>query len=202
VVGERFVDEGAMLAPNASIVSVLDIRTLTGVIHVIERDYPKVRIGQQATITTDAYPGKVFTGQVARMAPLIKETSRQARVEFEVPNPEGLLKPGMFIRVQIEFSKVENATVVPMSAVVKRNGEQGVFQVDASEMKARFVPLTFGMMNSEFAQVLKPPLQGDAVTLGHHLLEEEAPVILPGRDQDTKKQGDKAGPSDSKRGRP
>jgi len=202
VVGERFVDEGAMLAPNASIVSVLDIRTLTGVIHVIERDYPKVRIGQQATITTDAYPGKVFTGQVARMAPLIKETSRQARVEFEVPNPEGLLKPGMFIRVQIEFSKVENATVVPMSAVVKRNGEQGVFQVDASEMKARFVPLTFGMMNSEFAQVLKPPLEGDVVTLGHHLLEEEAPVILPGRDQNTKKQGDKAGPSDSKRGRP
>jgi len=183
VVGERFVDEGAMLAPNTSIVSVLDIRTLTGVIHVIERDYPKVRIGQQATVTTDAYPGKVFTGKVVRMAPLIKETSRQARVEFEVPNPEGLLKPGMFIRAQIEFSRVEDATVVPVSAVVKRNGQQGVFQVDRTEMKATFVPVKFGIMNSTFAQVLEPSMTGEVVTLGHHLLEEGAQIIVPGKEQ-------------------
>lgn len=189
VVGERFVDEGAMLAPNASIVSVLDIRTLTGVIHVIERDYPKVRVGQQATVSTDAFPGKAFIGKVVRVAPLIKETSREARVEIEVPNPEGLLKPGMFIRVQIEFSRVEDATVVPVSAVVKRNGQQGVFQVDRTEMRATFVPVKVGMMNSAFAQVLEPSMTGEVVTLGHHLLEEGAPIILPGREKGPERPG-------------
>lgn len=202
VVGERFVDEGAMLAPNTSIVSVLDIQTLTGVIHVIERDYPKVSIGQQATVTTDAFPGKVFNGNVVRKAPLIKETSRQARVEIEVANADGLLKPGMFIRVQIEFSRLDEAVVVPLIAVVKRNGQQGVFQVNRSEMKAVFVPVKFGMTNSEFAQVLEPALGGEVVTLGHHFLEDDAPVVLPGRDQAQPAPDGKGGKGGSGRGRP
>ncbi|MBN2034439.1 MAG: efflux RND transporter periplasmic adaptor subunit [Deltaproteobacteria bacterium] len=183
VVGERFVDEGTMLAPNTPIVSILGIKTLTGVIHVIERDYPKVHIGQGASVATDAYPGKGFSGRVVRIAPLIKEVSRSARVEIEIPNSEQLLKPGMFIRVQIEFSRIEEATVVPLTAVVKRNGEQGVFHVNMEEMKARFVPVKFGLMDNTFVQVLEPPMTGEVVTLGHHFLEEDAPVILPGESQ-------------------
>jgi RND family efflux transporter MFP subunit len=184
VVGERFVDDGAMLAPNASIVSVLDIRTLTGVIYVIERDYSKVRIGQPAVVSTDAFPGKTFLGRVVRVAPILKETSREARVEIEVPNPDGVLKPGMFIRVEIEFSKVDEATVVPISAVAKRNGRQGVFQIDLKEMTAQFVPVDLGIVNNEQAQILNPPLTGQVVTLGHHLLEEGSSIILPGKGDD------------------
>jgi RND family efflux transporter MFP subunit len=192
VVGERFVDEGAMLAPNASIVSVLDIRALTGVIYVIERDYSKVRIGQQASVSTDAFPGKTFPGTVVRVAPILKETSREARVEIEVPNPEGLLKPGMFIRVQIEFSRFDEATVVPISAVAKRNGQQGVFQVDMQEMTAKFVPVDLGIVNNERAQILTPQLTGQVVTLGHHLLEEGSSIILPGRGDARKKPTEKS----------
>ena len=83
---------------NAPIVSILDIHSLTAVIHVIERDYSKVRVGQKVIVTTDAFPGSTFTGKIVRIAPLLKETSRQARVEIEVPNRDRLLKPGMFIR--------------------------------------------------------------------------------------------------------
>jgi RND family efflux transporter MFP subunit len=179
VVGERFVDEGAMLAPNTSIASVIDIRALTGVIYVIERDYPKVRIGQQASVSTDAFPGRSFLGRVARVAPILKETSREARVEIEVPNPEGILKPGMFIRVQIEFARFDEATVVPIVAVAKRNGQQGVFQADMEKMTAQFLPVDLGIVNSEWAQILTPPLSGQVVTLGHHLLEEGSSIILP-----------------------
>jgi RND family efflux transporter MFP subunit len=202
VVGERFVDEGAMLAPNTSIVSVLDIGTLIGVIHVIERDYPKIRVGQQASVSADAYPGKVFSGEVIRIAPLIKEVSRSARVEIEISNPERLLKPGMFIRVQIEFSRIEEALVVPLTAIVKRNGDEGVFQVDMEEAKAVFVPVTFGMRDNTFAQVLDPPMTGEVVTLGHHFLEEDGPVILPGKDRPQKGPEDKAGQDGPGRGRP
>ena len=179
VVGERFVDEGAMLAPNTSIVSILDIDSLLALIYVIERDYSKVRIGQEGIVSTDAFPGRNFSGKVLRLAPLLKETSRQARVEIEVPNPEGLLKPGMFVRVQIEFTHKENATVVPVSALIKRKGVVGVFLADPAEMKARFFPLTIGIVNSEWAEVVKPSLDGSVVTLGHHLLEEGSTIILP-----------------------
>jgi len=184
VVGERFVDEGAMLSPNTPIVSVLDIEKLIACIHVIERDYPKVQPGLEAVISTDAFPGRTFTGKVIRIAPILKETSREARVELEVPNAQKLLKPGMFVRVQIQFDEHKNATVVPVAALIKRNGTQGIFLADLQEQKARLVPVTIGIVNGVQAEVLNPPITGAVVTLGHHLLEDGSSIILPDRKPD------------------
>lgn len=180
VVGERFVDEGAMLAPNTPIASVLDIGKLIAAIHVIEQDYPRIQLGLEAIISTDAFPGRTFTGKVIRIAPFLKEKSRKARVEIEIPNAQKLLKPGMFVRVQIQFDEHENATVVPVAAIVKRNGTQGVFLVDLKEQKVRFVPVTVGIVSGGQAEVLNPPITGSVVTLGHHLLEDGSLIILPG----------------------
>lgn len=181
VVGERFVDEGAMLAPNTPIVSVLDIEKLIAAIHVIERDYPKIQPGLEAVISTDAFPGRTFAGKVIRIAPILKETSREARVEIEIPNAQKLLKPGMFVRVQIQFNEHKNATVVPVAAFVKRNGTQGVFLADLKEQKARFVPVTIGIVSDAQAEVLNAPVTGSVVTLGHHLLEDGSSIVLPGK---------------------
>jgi len=179
LVAERFMDEGAMLKANEPIVSIIDISSVTAMIHVIERDYGKVTVGQEATVTTDALPGQSFRCKVARVAPLLRETSRQARVEMDVPNPEGLLKPGMFVRAEIEFARQENATVVPTDALVKRNGSQGIFVLDETHAKARFVPVRLGIVEGDTAQVLEPSVTGLVVTLGQHLLEDGFPVKLP-----------------------
>ena len=179
VVGERFVDEGAMLAPNTPIVSILDIERLIVAINVIGRDYPKIQTGQEAAISTDAFPEDTFTGKVIRLAPILKEKSREARVEIEIPNTQKRLKPGMFVRVQIQFNVHDNATVVPLAALVKRNERQGVFVIDSPAQKARFVPVTLGIINGVQAEVLTPVLTGAVVTLGQHLLEDGTLVILP-----------------------
>ena len=179
VVGERYVDEGAMLAPNTPIVSILDIGTLIAVINVIERDYPKIQLGLEAVISTDAFPGRTFRGKVVRIAPLLMEKSREARIEIKIPNDQLLLKPGMFVRVQIEFKQHENVTVVPMEALVKRNGKQGVFAVDRKEKKAYFVPVELGIVNGNQAEILNPLLSDAVVTLGQHLLEDGSNIILP-----------------------
>jgi RND family efflux transporter MFP subunit len=179
VVGERFVHEGTMLAPNASIVSILEIGVLTAVVHVIERDYSKIVIGQEAVVTTDAYPGRRFFGKVVRIAPLLRQTSREARIEIEVPNPDQSLRPGMYLRIQIEFEKHQEAIVVPMPALVKRQGQEGVFVVDSDKRLARFIPVTVGIANDHWVEVMEPPLTGLVVTLGQHLLSDGSPVILP-----------------------
>lgn len=181
IIGERFVEEGAELRANDQIVSVLDLSSITCVVQVIERDYFRVRAGQRVTITTDAFPGKEFPGQVTRIAPMLQETSRQARIEINVPNPEELLKPGMFARVRLQFGQIEQATVVPVVALVKRNDQQGVFVVDAQSLKAQFVPITLGVTYNDVIQIVSPPLSGLVVTLGQHLLEDGTGVILPGQ---------------------
>ena len=179
VVGERFVDEGALLQVNQPIVSVLENNPLTAVVYVIERDYPKVEVGQQSIVTTDAYPDNTFTGSVVRIAPLLKESSRQARVEIEIPNPAQLLKPGMFVRAQIEFARHNNATVIPLAALVRREGKEGIFIADLKNLKARFVPVTTGIINGESAEVTEPKISGLVVTMGNHLLEDNSGITLP-----------------------
>jgi len=179
VVGERYVDEGTMLTANAAIASIVAIDALTAVIHVIERDYPRVKAGQSAVITTDAYPERTFSGTIARIAPVLKEAARQARVEVDVPNPEKLLKPGMFVRVAIEFERKNGATVVPVSALVKRNGSQGIFLADLEAKRARFVAVQPGITSGDMAEIVEPAVTGYVVTVGQHLLEDGAAIMVP-----------------------
>lgn len=180
VVGERFVDEGAMLRANDPIVSVLDVETVIVLVFVIERDYPHVRVGQPAVITADAHPGRTFTGQVLRMAPLLREASRQARVEIAVPNAARLLAPGMFVRADLVFAERDAATVVPVESLARRNGSAGVFLADPVTRTARYVPVTIGIVDGARAEVLEPPLEGLVVTLGQHLLEDGGAIVMPG----------------------
>ncbi|HRU06643.1 MAG TPA: efflux RND transporter periplasmic adaptor subunit, partial [Candidatus Brocadiia bacterium] len=181
VVGERFVDEGAMLKTGDPIVSILDIGVLKGIVHVIERDYTRMRLGQKVEITTDAYPGKIFPGTVARIAPQLKESSRTARVEIEAPNADGLLKPGMFIRVSVVYGEHENATLAPAAAVTRRENQMVIFTVDADKQIVHMVPVKVGVTNADVAEILSPKVSGLVVTMGHHLLSEGAAVTLPGQ---------------------
>jgi multidrug efflux pump subunit AcrA (membrane-fusion protein) len=139
---------------------------------------------QDVVMTTDAVPGRTFPGKIVRVAPLLKETSRQARVEVEVLNSQGLLKPGMFIRAEIEFAQHKDATAVPVGALVKRGGQQGVFLADAKEMKAHFVPVKSGVVDGGLSEVISPPLSGMVVTLGQHLLENGSAITLPRRESE------------------
>ncbi|MFW5857720.1 MAG: efflux RND transporter periplasmic adaptor subunit [Planctomycetota bacterium] len=190
-VEERYVDEGALLVPNAPLASVVALSHLTAVIHVIERDYPALAEGLTVAVATDAYPDRSFPGVVTRIAPVLREASRQARVEIQVPNPELLLRPGMFIRAHMEFARREDARLVPRSALVKREGADGVFVVDAGDAGdeggdagpvARFVPVRVGIRDTASVEILEPALAGPVVTLGQHMLAEGTKVILPAAD--------------------
>lgn len=177
-VGRRYVDDGAMLTSSIPVISVVDLGRLRALIYVIERDYPLIRVGQEAEVSTDAYPGKTFKGRIARISQVLQETSRQALVEVEIENGDMLLKPGMFVRLALEFAKHEDATVVPRAALVRHNDRQGVFRLDEAGGTVRFVPVRAGILGGESVEVLEPPLDGSVVTLGHHLLSDGAAVVV------------------------
>jgi RND family efflux transporter MFP subunit len=177
-VGQRFVDEGTMLTSNTPILTVVDLAKLRAFIYVIERDYPKMKVDQTAAISTDAYPGRIFEGHIARISKVLQETSRQALVEVEIDNRDLRLKPGMFVRLEIEFAEHENATVIPRAAFVRHSDKRGVFLLDDEEKTVTFVPVTAGITTATQVEVLEPALEGSVVTLGQHLLSDGAAVII------------------------
>jgi RND family efflux transporter MFP subunit len=180
VIGDRYVDEGALLQPNTPVVSVLDIRQLTAITYVTEREYAKVRPGLAAELTTDAVPGVTFTAQVVRVAPQLAEASRQARVEFAVANAELHLKPGLFVRLRTQFDQHERVTAVPFAALVRRQERQGVFAIDPAARTVAFVPVTLGLQDGDWVEIREPALTGLVATLGNHLLTDGSNVALPG----------------------
>ncbi|MBN1270799.1 MAG: efflux RND transporter periplasmic adaptor subunit [Candidatus Aminicenantes bacterium] len=191
VVGERFVDEGAMLTPNSSILSILEINPLLAVIHITDKDYFRLEKGQKAVISTDAVPDQAITGEVMRIAPLLKETSREARIEIEIPNQKEIFKPGMFVNVQIEFAVHEEVTVVPVSSVVKRMDKEGIFLADMENKTAIFVPVKTGVSSKDMVEIIEPAsVSGYVVTLGQHLLAHGSPIMLPGSPSEEEGKGD------------
>ena len=177
-VEDRFVDVGAMLAANTPIVSVVDLASVTAVINVIERDYPTMKPGLAVSIITDAFPNDIFSGTITRVAPALKEASRQARVEIEIPNTRHLLRPGMFIRAEIEFARHDGARIVPRAALVKQNGQDHIFRLDAAGAKALKTPVVTGILTAEDAEVLEPTVDGMVITLGQHLVSDGAAVAV------------------------
>jgi len=177
LVGELFVDEGAMLAPNAAVVLVVGIDSVIVRTTITERDYAHVERGQQVKVLVDAFEDRDFYGTVARIAPMMRESSRMAEIEVEVVNVSHMLKPGMFARIEVVTAERDSTQLVPSTAVVERGGETIMFVVPEGENFARYVKVTTGIVTPDLTEIIEPVLSGRVVTLGQHLLEDGSPVV-------------------------
>jgi RND family efflux transporter MFP subunit len=176
VVAERYVDEGDTVSANVPLLLIVQLDPIVAVIFVTERDYGRLRTGLEAQFTTDAFPGEVFRGRMNRIAPVFREGSRQARVELTLANPEGRLKPGMFVRARIALDHADEAVVVPEAALTKRGDVEGVFLLDAGGESVIWRPVQTGIRSRGWVQLLGEPIAGRVVTLGQHLIDDGLPV--------------------------
>jgi membrane fusion protein, multidrug efflux system len=179
VIAERFVDEGSLLAANTPVFALVGIDRLVAVAYAPERDYPRLATGQAVTVRADALGERSFPGVLARLAPVVREASRQARLEVAVANPEQVLKPGMFVRLEIELARKDDALLVPRAALVERTGAYGLFLADPETSTARYVPVRLGLQERERVEIVEPALSGLAISLGQHLLSDGARIIIP-----------------------
>ncbi len=179
VVAERRADEGATVSANTPLLSIVEIDPILAVIYAPERDYANLSVKQTAVLTTDAYPGRSFEASIARIAPIFRRSTRQARVELLVPNKEQLLKPGMFVRATIELGRVEEATILPYDALTKRAEQVGVFLLDESGDRVHWQPVQTGIREGARIEVLDPTLRGKVVVLGQELCDDGALVTVP-----------------------
>lgn len=176
-VGLRYVDSGALLSVNQPIINIIDIDLLSAKINVVEKDYPLIAMGHEATITTAAYPNEVFNGVVSQISPLLNQNTRQAEISIEIENEDHKLKPGMFVKVNIELGRYNDVQTVPVEAVVKRNDITGVFLLNKEENIAEFVPVTVGLTVNNRTVIESPKLDKSVITLGNHRLNDGSAVI-------------------------
>lgn len=178
-VARRFVEVGDTVAANMPLVSIVELDPIEAAVFVTEADYGWLQVGQTAIVRIDALPEREFPASISRISPEFRSTSRQARVELSVRNSERLLKPGMFVSVTVILRRVEEADIVPASALVRRGGATGVFLLNESEGVVAWHEVQIGIRQGERVQVVGLESRGRVVTLGHQLIDDGSAVVVP-----------------------
>lgn len=127
VIANKTATIGQVVSPGLALMVVQDINQVYAVINVEQKELGRVQIGQKASITTDAYPDKVFPGIVEIMNPEAGSASRMFRTKIKIDNTSGELKPGMFTKVQLTTGTSSQVITVPQAAVLQKQGINYVF---------------------------------------------------------------------------
>jgi HlyD family secretion protein len=177
-VARRAVDPGAFVGQNAPVVDVVDITRVRLVANIVEKDLDQLQAGDDTRVEVDAFPGEVFTGRIARVAPVLDPATRTASVEIEIPNPGFRLKPGMYARVTVTTDDRKDALLVPSNAVVDLGGQRGVF-LAAENDTVSFRPVDVGIEEDKQVEILAGVTEGDrVVTTGAGALRDGDRILL------------------------
>jgi Cu(I)/Ag(I) efflux system membrane fusion protein/cobalt-zinc-cadmium efflux system membrane fusion protein len=128
---ERNALPNMYVQPDTRLFTITDLSKVWIYAAVFQDEIGKVRPGDPATVTVDAYPGTTFDGRVDFIQPQIDPMTRTARVRCEFGNPKGQLFPGMFAHVALELPMGEQS-VIPDTAVL-RTGIHNVAFIDRGE---------------------------------------------------------------------
>jgi RND family efflux transporter MFP subunit len=133
----------------------------------------RVRVGQAAAVSSDAYGERVFAGQVIAIAPSVDAATNAALARVRVANPDRLLKVGMFARVHIALSERKGALTVPPSAVSK--GEEGPAVYVVDKQMATRTKVTLGLETAGAVEIQAGLTEGQKIlTSAIHGLGEQA----------------------------
>lgn len=109
---------------------VVDLAALRVVVQLPEKDLPRVRPGQPATLEGAYDAGSTARGEVARVAPVVDPTTGTARVTVTVDPGQGALRPGQFVKVRLEVDRKADVLTIPRGALVWEDGEPIAWRVE------------------------------------------------------------------------
>ena len=175
VVTARYIKRGNMIQAGVQAFRVTKLDRLQANLHVPERDFHKLRAGHPVKLSVDAWPGKVFDGEIIRVNPVVDASSGTVKVTAQMRPGQPELKPGMFGRVEILYDKRDNAILVDRDAVLTEDAQQSVFVVDAGKARRRLIKT--GYSDSTNYEVLEGLKAGEkVVTTGQSNLKDDAKV--------------------------
>ena len=121
------VAPGELVEPERELFTLANLSTVWVLADLYEKDLAKVAPNTTAKVKVEAYPDRVFVGQLTYVSDLIDPTTRTAKVRCVVPNPDGALKLDMFAKVVVPIRDQRQALVVPATAVQQIDGQSVVF---------------------------------------------------------------------------
>lgn len=151
---ERNINPGLSLRSDGEYVfKISDLRDVWVVANVSESDIRKVQKHTNATITTLAYSDQSFTGEIVRLSSTIDPDRRTMEAIIKLPNPDFLLKPGMFANIEINAEVADSNPAIDSNALIFDNNEYFVVVYsDSCNMEVRPVNISSRTQNRVFIE--------------------------------------------------
>jgi Cu(I)/Ag(I) efflux system membrane fusion protein len=171
---ERNAVNGMRAGPGAVLFRIADHRLVWVVIDIAERDLSQVAVGAKVTIRPRGLGGQTFTGTVALIYPHLNAQTRTARIRVELPNPDEVLRPEMYVDAEIETGSPDPVPAVLESAILDDGSRQAVL-IDKGD--GRFEPREIkpGRRGGGYVEITDGVSEGEAVvTSANFLIDAES----------------------------
>jgi len=170
---------GMNVEPGMNIFTVADLSHVWVLADIFEQDIASIRMGQQATLTMNAYPGRTFEGQVDFINYVLDQTTRTTKLRFDFHNTEMLLKPGMYGIVDLTIP-IGFVLALPEAAVIDTGTKKIVF-IEKGPGLYTPVEVELGAKGGGYYQVLKGLNENDlVVTSSQFLMDSESRIQATG----------------------
>lgn len=174
VVNRLDVREGDYVMPSKPIMSIADLSFVWVLGDIFERQLSRVGPGDTAVMTLDYLPGRKWRGEVDYVYPDIDPETRTAKVRLRFPNPDHLLKPGMFAQLSIAGDAGDETLLIPVEALI-RTGDSARAVLALGDGAFKSVKVTVGRIVERKAEILSGLQEGDrVVTSAQFLLDSES----------------------------
>jgi RND family efflux transporter MFP subunit len=159
------------------IVTLMQIDEVYGEAEVNERDLARLKVGQEAVVYPDAFSQTPFRGKITRLEPVLKQESRTMIAKIRLANPQLLLRPGMFARMEIVLDKVPQVVAIPTAAL--RQAPDKSFQVFVVSDEVAFLrKVIAGLSTPNWTEIKEGIQPGEAVVVeGGERLRDLSRVI-------------------------
>jgi len=175
VVLTRNANLGLVATTAQELFTVADLSTVWVMASVNEKDFASVRVGSQAIITAQAYPGRNWNGRVTYIQPQVDPTTRTAQARIEVANPGETLRIEMY--VDVEFAAPGATGPIVPEAAVQSIGERRFVFLPVKDKEGSFAlrPVRLGPAANGYYSVLEGlHAQDEVVTDGSFILKAES----------------------------
>jgi membrane fusion protein (multidrug efflux system) len=182
--GIRQINEGQYLEAGKLIVSLQALAPVYGDFSLPQQELARLKTGLGVRVTSDSYPGKQFSGTLTAINPDLDAVTRSVRLQATFANSEELLRPGMFVRMEVVFPEEHPVLAIPGTSILSAPYGDSVYIIDpATNSAGGFVVrqqfVRVGRTRGDYVSVTSGLKPGDhVVTSGIFKLRNGMSVVV------------------------
>ncbi|MFA6471971.1 MAG: efflux RND transporter periplasmic adaptor subunit [Candidatus Latescibacterota bacterium] len=177
IVDMTYYTKGIKVESGKEIASIMNYSKLNMDVSLPAKEMGRIKENQPARITNYTLPDKIMAGKIMQVSPALDPTTRTFKATLDIDIPGLLLKPGMFVKVDIIVAHKDSAIVITKDIITTRRQDKRIFVVDKGLASER--PITIGLENPTQVEVLTGLNVGDRLVVkGFETLQDHGKVKI------------------------